>query len=648
MGDQDLHRPLVGVVDDGPDLFVDLLRDLVGVVPLLADLPAQEDQLVALAEGQRPETIAHPELRDHPASQVGRLLDVVRRARGGVAEDESLRGIAAEQTRDLVLELGLGLEIPILGRQGHRVAEGHAAADDRDLADRVALREDPLHDRMAALVEGDDRLLGIRDDPGLPLRPGDDPLERLGELGHPDRLLVPARRQDRRLVDEVREIGAGEAGRLAGDAFDVDELVERLALGMDLEDRDATLHVRPVEDDLAVEAARPQECRVEDVRPVGGRDDDHVRVRVEAVHLDEDLVEGLLALVVGAAEAGAALATDCVDLVDEDDARRIALGLIEQVADARGADADEHLDELRAGDREERDAGLAGDGPGHQRLAGAGRPDEQHAARDPRAERVELLRIFQELDDFLKLGLRLVDAGHVGKRHDGLVAEEHPGAGLAEREGLVIGALRLSHHEEDEPADDQDRQEAGDQDADPAVVRSGLGPERRGRDLALGSRGSDIGQDLIREQARNDDRVGRRAVRGRHGQRRRLLRDRLDGAVLDVVEEDGVVDGFGRRGVVHDREHNGKGDDHQGQHHHAVAEEPGIQQSLRGVCGRRRATTSGSSIASPRDGPMRRRSCGATTVITGFASGGRADVGPAHEDARQPHRCRASRSRSRW
>ena len=197
----------------------------------------------------------------------------------------------------------------------------------------------------------------------------------------------------------------------------------------------AALHVGPVEDDLAVEAARAQERRVEDVGPVGGGDDDHVGVRVEAVHLDEDLVEGLLALVVAAAEAGAALAADRVDLVDEDDARRVALGLVEQVADAAGADADEHLDELRAGDAEERHAGLTGDGAGHQRLAGAGRPDEQHAARDARAERVELLRVLQELDDFLELGLGLVDAGHVVERDDGLVAEEHPGAALAEATG---------------------------------------------------------------------------------------------------------------------------------------------------------------------------------------------------------------------
>ena len=78
----------------------------------------------------------------------------------------------------------------------------------------------------------------------LALRSGDDPLERLLELGHADDLLVAAGGQDGRLVDEVGEVGAGEAGRLARDAFEVDALVERLALGVDLEDLGAALHVR--------------------------------------------------------------------------------------------------------------------------------------------------------------------------------------------------------------------------------------------------------------------------------------------------------------------------------------------------------------------------------------------------------------------
>ena len=98
------------------------------------------------------------------------------------------------------------------------------------------------------------------------------------------------------------------------------------------EDRLAALEVGPVDDDLAVEATGAQQRGVEDVGAVRRREQDHALLLVEAVHLDEQLVERLLALVVPAAEPGAAVATDGVDLVDEHDRGRRRLRLLEQVA----------------------------------------------------------------------------------------------------------------------------------------------------------------------------------------------------------------------------------------------------------------------------------------------------------------------------
>jgi hypothetical protein len=106
--------------------------------------------------------------------------------------------------------------------------------------------------------------------------------------------------------------------------------------------------VGPVDHYLPVEAPRPQQRRVEDVRPVRRREHDDAALGVEAVHLDEQLVEGLLALVVTAAKPCAPLPADRVDLVHKDDARRVLLGLLEEVPDPGGADADEHLDKVRA------------------------------------------------------------------------------------------------------------------------------------------------------------------------------------------------------------------------------------------------------------------------------------------------------------
>ena len=60
---------------------------------------------------------------------------------------------------------------------------------------------------------------------------------------------------------------------------------------------------------------------VEHIGAVGCGDHDHAGRLGKAIHLDQQLIQGLLALVVATTHAGAALATNGIDLVDEDDAR---------------------------------------------------------------------------------------------------------------------------------------------------------------------------------------------------------------------------------------------------------------------------------------------------------------------------------------
>ena len=95
---------------------------------------------------------------------------------------------------------------------------------------------------------------------------------------------------------------------------------ERLALGVGAQDRLAAVAVGRRDQHLAVEAARAQQRLVELVDVVGGGDHDHrARVALEAVELDQQLVERLLALAGAAvAAAAAARAADRVELVDED------------------------------------------------------------------------------------------------------------------------------------------------------------------------------------------------------------------------------------------------------------------------------------------------------------------------------------------
>ena len=251
---------------------------------------------------------------------------------------------------------------------------------------------------------------------------------------------------------------------------------------MDLEDGLAADEVGKLHRDATVEAARTKQRLVERLRPVGGGEDDDALVVVKAVHLGEELVQGLLALVVGAERGVAALAHG-VDLVDEDDAGGLLARLLEEVAHLGGAAADEHLDEGRSGDLEERDARLAGDGLGQKRLARARRAHEQRAAGAAGADLVVLLGVLEEAHDLLEGLLGLVLACHVLERDPGLLALDLLGVGLAEaashakaapaevHRGAVV-AHRLLHAAVEPPADaeeDEDGQAVGDEQHEPHV-----------------------------------------------------------------------------------------------------------------------------------------------------------------------------------
>jgi hypothetical protein len=183
-------------------------------------------------------------------------------------------------------------------------------------------------------------------------------------------------------------------------------------------------------------------------------------IGLEAVHLDEQLVERLLALVIAAAETGAAMTADRIDFVDEDDARRILLGLFEHVAHTARANADEHLDEVRTGNGEERHIGFARNRARQKGLTRSGRSDQQHAARNLAAQTLELLRIAQKLDDLFQILLGLVDAGDVGECYTAMRFGQKLRLRFAEAHRAGTATLHLTH-EEDPHAEDDDHRQPG-------------------------------------------------------------------------------------------------------------------------------------------------------------------------------------------
>src|SRR6516162_123150 len=172
---------------------------------------------------------------------------------------------------------------------------------------------------------------------------------------------------------------------------------------MHLQDFPPSGAVRAIDQHLTVESSWPQQGWIEHFWAICGGEQDHAGARIEAIKLGEQLIECLLLLVVAAKRAGHSAAPQRVQFIYEDDAGRGAPGLLEQIADSRRADADEHLDEFRAGNGEKGHSRLTGDRTRQECLSGPGRSNQQHALWNPCAEAPERFWVAQERYHFLQL-----------------------------------------------------------------------------------------------------------------------------------------------------------------------------------------------------------------------------------------------------
>ena len=281
-----------------------------------------------------------------------------------------------------------------------------------------------------------------------------------------DEGLFTSHGKESRLVEQVFQIRTGETGGGLGNGIEVYFGIKVLVLSMQTQDCFSALDIRHTHVDLTVEASRAQQRGVKDVGTVGRRDDNNTFVETEAVHFHQHLIQSLLALIVTAAQTRAALTADGVDFIDEDDGRRMLLGLLKQVTHTGGTDTDVEFDEVGTGDREERNSRLAGDCLGKQSLTGTGRADEQHTLGDACAHLGKAFGVLEELDDFGKLFFFFLRTFHIGKGF-AVLAVGHAGSRLAEVHGAAcVTAAAPAHGEEPEQTHHTHNEQIGDE-ADP-------------------------------------------------------------------------------------------------------------------------------------------------------------------------------------
>ena len=182
---------------------------------------------------------------------------------------------------------------------------------------------------------------------------------------------------------------------------------------------------------------------------------------VEAIHFNQQRIQGLLALVIPAAETRTALTTHCVDFINKHNTGRVLAALFKHIAHASRADAHEHFNKIRSADRKERHVRLPRHRFCEQGLTGSRRAHHQHPFRNPTANRLKLLRVLQEINHFPDFLLRFIATRHVFKGHPIFFARQHLGFTLAKTHRPATGIAELPYKEKiQKPDDQQERQKA--------------------------------------------------------------------------------------------------------------------------------------------------------------------------------------------
>ena len=118
-----------------------------------------------------------------------------------------------------------------------------------------------------------------------------------------------------------------------------------------------------------------------------------------------------------AAKPRTTFSADRINLVDENDTRRILFRLLKQIAHTGRADADKHLYKIRPADCKKRHTGFARRCFGNISLAGTRRTDQKDTLRNPCAKFPVFSWILEEINNLFKFFLFLVKPGNISESH---------------------------------------------------------------------------------------------------------------------------------------------------------------------------------------------------------------------------------------
>ena len=236
------------------------------------------------------EVLAHAVIRHHRICLLVDFLKVIERTGRSLIEENLLSGTTCEGSTHLIEHTLSAHELAFF-RQVPRCPQGDTTRHYSNLYQWVGIPEHPAYGSMTRLMISDTAFLLSGHDLVLALQAANDTIDCVHEVNFRNRFLTLTRCNQGRLIAYIGDIGTRESGRLLSKEIHIHIRVQLERTEVNAKDINALLQVGELHVNLTVESSGTEEGWVENLRTVGSRQDDYARVRTEAVHLREQLIE---------------------------------------------------------------------------------------------------------------------------------------------------------------------------------------------------------------------------------------------------------------------------------------------------------------------------------------------------------------------
>ena len=285
---------------------------------------------------------------------MGSAFKIVARAGGHLVHEHFFRDTTTEQHTDLVQHVFAIITVAILRRQTHGHAQRPTARNNGHFMHGVALGQNFADERVPRFMVRGVAALFFGHHHALAFWAHQDFVFGSFKVLHFHDTGVTTRRHQCRFVAKIRQIRTRHTGRAACNHARANVLTQRNFAHVNAQNLFAPANIGQRYIHLAVKTTRTQQSGIQNIGAIGCRNHDNAEVGFKAVHLNQHLIEGLFALIVTAAQTRTTLATDRINLVDKDDARRILFGVLEHIAHTGCAHTHEHFHEVGTRNAKER------------------------------------------------------------------------------------------------------------------------------------------------------------------------------------------------------------------------------------------------------------------------------------------------------